>query len=97
MSASNRRLSLTRNNLNIHPQDNNKVSEKDSNAVFASNQHKKGTTSVFLSSVKCFVKDSYAEKRKIRRLIDVGSMTNLKTKKFVEKLGLRKEKENTTN
>ncbi|GFX91492.1 uncharacterized protein TNCV_2599411 [Trichonephila clavipes] len=34
------------------------VSEKDSNAVFGINQ-KKGSTSVFLSSVKCFVKDSY--------------------------------------
>ncbi|GFW13492.1 DUF1758 domain-containing protein [Trichonephila clavipes] len=69
------------------------VSEKDSNAVFAINQ-KKGTTSVFLSSVKCFVKDSYDEKWKIRGLLDVGSMTNLITKKFVEKLGLRKEKVN---
>ncbi|GFX50140.1 integrase catalytic domain-containing protein [Trichonephila clavipes] len=61
-----------------------KVSGKDSNAVFAINQ-KKGTTSVFLSSVKCFVKDSYDEKWKIRGLLDVGSMTNLITKKFVEK------------
>ncbi|GFW76695.1 DUF1758 domain-containing protein [Trichonephila clavipes] len=69
------------------------VSEKDSNAVFAINQ-KKGTTSVFLSSVKCFVKDSYGQKTKIRGLLDVGSMTNLITKKFVEKLGLRKEKVN---
>ncbi|GFW47070.1 DUF1758 domain-containing protein [Trichonephila clavipes] len=69
------------------------VSEKDSNAVFAINQ-KKGTTSVFLSSVKCFVKDSYDEKWQIRGLLDVGSMTNLITKKFVEKLGLRKEKVN---
>ncbi|GFV19560.1 hypothetical protein TNCV_477861 [Trichonephila clavipes] len=66
------------------------VSEKDSNAVFAINQHKKRITSVFLSSVKCFVKDSYGEKWKIRGLLDVGSMTNLITKKFVEKLGLRK-------
>ncbi|GFV94745.1 uncharacterized protein TNCV_3864681 [Trichonephila clavipes] len=55
---------------------------------------KKGTTSVFLSSVKCFVKDSYDEKWKIRGLLDVGSMANLITKKFVEKLGLRKEKVN---
>ncbi|GFV55871.1 hypothetical protein TNCV_2834431 [Trichonephila clavipes] len=39
------------------------VSEKDSNAEFANNK-KKGSTSVFLSSVKCFVKDSYGEKRK---------------------------------
>ncbi|GFY25186.1 uncharacterized protein TNCV_2483071 [Trichonephila clavipes] len=69
------------------------VSEKDSNAVFAINP-KKGTTSVFLSSVKCFVKDSYDEKWKVRGLLDVGSMTNLITKKFVEKLGLRKEKVN---
>ncbi|GFS90883.1 DUF1758 domain-containing protein [Trichonephila clavipes] len=69
------------------------VSEKDSNAVFGINQ-KKGTTSVFLSSVKCFVKDSYDEKWKIRGPLDVGSMTNLITKKFVEKLGLRKEKVN---
>ncbi|GFY11148.1 uncharacterized protein TNCV_4471341 [Trichonephila clavipes] len=69
------------------------VSETYSNAVFAINQ-KKGTTSVFLSSVKCFVKDSYDEKWKIRGLFDVGSMTNLITKKFLEKLGLRKEKVN---
>ncbi|GFX77177.1 integrase catalytic domain-containing protein [Trichonephila clavipes] len=69
------------------------VSEKDSKAVFAINQ-KKGSTSVFLSSVKRFVKDSYGKKRKIRGLLDVGSMTNLITKKFVEKLGLRKEKVN---
>ncbi|GFX87272.1 uncharacterized protein TNCV_3820021 [Trichonephila clavipes] len=69
------------------------VSEKDSNAVFAINQ-KKGTTSVFLSSVKCFVKDSYDEKWKIRCLLDVGSMTNLITKKIVKKLRLRKEKVN---
>ncbi|GFV73426.1 DUF1758 domain-containing protein [Trichonephila clavipes] len=75
----------------FHPEE---VSEKDSNAVFAINQHKKGTTNVFLSSVKCFVKDSYGEKRKVRGLLDVGSMTNLITKKFVEKLGLRKEKVN---
>ncbi|GFX51241.1 uncharacterized protein TNCV_2735921 [Trichonephila clavipes] len=49
---------------------------------------------MFLSSVKCFVKDSYGEKRKVRGLLDVGSMTNLITKKFVEKLGLSKEKVN---
>ncbi|GFT53910.1 integrase catalytic domain-containing protein [Trichonephila clavipes] len=65
------------------------VSGTDSNAVFAINQ-KKGTTSVFLSSVKCFVKDSFNEKRKARGLLDVGSMTNLITKK----LGFRKEKVN---
>ncbi|GFW80751.1 DUF1758 domain-containing protein [Trichonephila clavipes] len=69
------------------------VSEKDSNAVFAINQ-KKESISVFLSSVKCFVKYSCGEKRKIRGLLDVGSMTNLITKKFIEKLGLRKEKVN---
>ncbi|GFW53070.1 uncharacterized protein TNCV_3293211 [Trichonephila clavipes] len=45
------------------------VSEKDSNAVFAINQEK-GSTSVLLSSVKYFVKDSYGEKRKIRGLLD---------------------------
>ncbi|GFV95916.1 integrase catalytic domain-containing protein [Trichonephila clavipes] len=47
------------------------VSEKDSNAVFAINQEK-GRTSVFLSSMKCFVKDSFGEKRKLRGLLDVG-------------------------
>ncbi|GFV46691.1 integrase catalytic domain-containing protein [Trichonephila clavipes] len=67
------------------------VSEKDSNAVFAINK-KKGTTSVFLSSVKCFVKDSYDEKWKIRGLLDVGSMTNLITKKIRRKIRITKRK-----
>ncbi|GFX43546.1 DUF1758 domain-containing protein [Trichonephila clavipes] len=74
-------------NPNCPPEE---VSEK---AVFAINQ-KLGSTSVFLSSVKCFVKDSYCRKWKIRGLLDIGSMTNLITIKFVEKLGLRKEKVN---
>lgn len=66
---------------------------ENTNSVFAINQKEKNKT-IFLSTVKCFIRDGFGVWREIRCLLDVGSMTHLLSRQCADKLQLKKEKVN---
>lgn len=69
--------------------------EKEKNVPFVATSFSQNKTNiVFLSTVRCLIRDKYGAAHNVRCLLDVGSQSSFITKECAERLQLKREKIN---